>query len=153
MDSPIGCLLITHLPVKAELARRPELAGRPVMIAGGDARRRVVIDAAPEAQAAGVRAGQALTEALSRCADGVALTVDETYLSEVNDSLPTSVFEIADRVEPAGWGEFYLNLTGLAPMYGGEAALASAILSVIDAASLGSRSRLPAWIPIKTQRR
>ena len=57
MDSLIGCLLVTHLPVKAELASRPELAGRPVIVAGGDARRRVVTDAAPEGLAAGVRAG------------------------------------------------------------------------------------------------
>ena len=134
MDSPIGCLLITHLPVKAELARRPECAGRPVMVAGGDARRRLVIDTSPEAQAAGVRAGQPLAEALSRCADAVALSVDDTYLSEVNDSLLTSLLEVADRVEPAGWGEFYLDLTGLAPMYGGETALASAILAAIDTA-------------------
>ena len=134
MNSLIGCLLITHLPVKTELARRPELAGRPVIVAGGDVRRRLVIDMSPEAQAAGVRVGQALTEALSRCADGVALTVDETYLSEVKDSLLASLLEVADRVEPADWGEFYLDLTGLAPTYGGEATLASVILAAIDAA-------------------
>ena len=134
MDSLIGCLLVTHLPVKTELARRPELAGRPVMVAGGAARRRVVIDMSPEAQAAGVRAGQPLAEALSRCADAVALSVDETYLSEVNDAMLASLLEVADRVEPAGWGEFYLDLRGLAPMYGGETVLASAILSAIDAA-------------------
>ena len=99
------------------------------MVAGGDARLRLVIDMSPEAQAAGVRAGQPLTDA-----DGVALTVDETYLSEVNDSLLASLLEVADRVEPAGWGEFYLGLTGLAPMYGGETELASAILAAIDAA-------------------
>ena len=132
MDSPIGCLLITHLPVKAELARRPELAGRPVMVAAGDARRRVVIDASPEAQAAGIRVGQPLAEALSRCAGTVALPVDETYLSEVNDAMLAALLGAADRVEPAGCGEFYLDLTGLAPMYGGETALASAILAAID---------------------
>ena len=134
MESRIGCLLITHLPAKAELVRRPELAGRPVMVASGAARRRLVIDASPEAQAAGVRAGQPLAKALSRCADAVALSVDETNLSEVNDAMLTSLLEVVDRVEPAGWGEFYLDLTGLAPMYGGKTALASAILAAIDAA-------------------
>ena len=129
-----GCLLITHLPVKAELARRPELAGRPVIVAGGDPRRRLVMDAAPEAMAAGVCAGQPLTEALSRCANAVALTVDETCLSEVNDAMLAALLGVADRVEPAGLGRFYLDLTGLAPMYGGETALASAILAAIDAA-------------------
>ena len=134
MDSPTGCLLITHLPVKAELIRQPELAGRPVIVAAGDARRHVVIDTSPEAQAMGICAGQPLTEALSRCADAVALFVDETYLSEVNDAILAALLGVADRVETAGWGEFYLDLTGLAPMYGGEAVLASAILAAIDVA-------------------
>ena len=134
MDSRIGCLLITHLPVKAELARRPELAGRPVMVAGGDARRRVVVDAAPEAEATGVRAGQPLAEALSRCAGAVALPADDRYLNEVNDAMLAALLDVVDRVEPAGWGDFYLDLAGLAPMCGGEAALASAILAAVDAA-------------------
>ena len=133
MDSLIGCLLITHLWVKAELARRPELAGRPVIVAGGDMRRRVVTDAAPEALAAGVRAGQPLTEALSHCADAVALPAADRHLGEVNDAMLAALLAVADRVEPAGLGRFYLDLTGLAPMYGGEAALASAILAAIDA--------------------
>ena len=134
MDSLIGCLLITHLPVKAELARRPELAGRPVIVAGGDMRRRLVTDVSPEALAAGVRAGQPLTGALSRCSRAVALPADHRYLGEVNDAMLAALLGVADRVEPAGWGEFYLDLTGLAPMYGGETALASAILAAIDAA-------------------
>ena len=120
MDSPTGCLLITHLPVKAELARRPELAGRPVIVAGGDARLRVVMDMSPEAQAAGVRDEQPLAEALSHCADAVALPADHRYLNEVNDAMLAALLGVADRVEPAGWGRFYLDLTGLAPMYGGD---------------------------------
>ena len=134
MDSPTGCLLITHLPAKAELARRPEIAGHPVMVTGGDARRRVVMDATPEAQAAGVCAGEPLTEALSRCANAVALPADHRYLNEVNDVMLAALLGVADHVEPAGLGRFYLDLTGLALTYGGETALASAILAAIDAA-------------------
>ena len=89
---------------------------------------------------------------MSHCADGVALTVGETYHGEINDAMLAGLLDVADRVEPAGWGEFYLDLTGLAPMRGGETALASAILPAIDTAPSGSRSRPPAWIPSKTQR-
>ena len=134
MDARVGCLLITHLPVKAELARRPDLAGRPVMVAGGDASRRVVMDMSPEAQAAGVRAEQPLAEALSHCASAVALPADDRHLNEVSDAMLAALLDAADRVEPAGWGEFYLDLTGLALMYGGETVLASAILAAVDAA-------------------
>ena len=34
-STPAGCLLVTHLPVKAELLGRPELAGLPLVITAG----------------------------------------------------------------------------------------------------------------------
>ena len=42
-----GCFLITHLPIKAELVRRPELAGRAVALLDGPESRPVVL-APPE---------------------------------------------------------------------------------------------------------
>ena len=131
MDAAVGCLLVTHFPVKAELARRPDLVGRAVVVATGHSGRRLVVDASPAAR--GVRAGQMLTEALSRCADAVVLAVDDQYLSSFNDDLMHSLFQVADRVEPDGYGRFYLDLTGMASMYGGASGLELAILSAIDA--------------------
>lgn len=60
-----GCLLVTHLPVKAELRRRPEPAGRPLVVTSSGPTRRVVLDASIEAT--GVTAGHTVAEALSRC--------------------------------------------------------------------------------------
>lgn len=131
MDTVVGCLLVTHFPVKAELARQPDLVGRAVVVATGDSGRRLVVDASPEAR--GVRAGQMLTEALSWCADAVVLAVDDHYLSSLNDDLMHSLFQVADRVEPDGYGRFYLDLTGMASMYGGASGLKLAILSAVDA--------------------
>ena len=147
MDTAVGCLLVTHFPVKAELARRPDLAGRALIVATGDSGRRVVVDASPEA--GDVRAGQTLTEALSRCAEAVVLAVDDQYLSSFNDDLTLSLFQVVDRVEPDGYGRFYLDLTGMASMYGGASGLESAILSAVDASlqpRLGLASgKLPAY--------
>ena len=147
MDTAVGCLLVTHFPVKAELARRPDLAVRPVVVATGDSGRRLVVDASPEA--GDVRAGQTLTEALSRCADAVVLAVDDQYLSSFNDDLTRSLLQVTDRVEPNGYGRFYLDLTGMASMYGGASGLESAILSAVDASlqpRLGLASgKLPAY--------
>ncbi len=123
----IGCLLVTHLPVKAVLLRQPELAGQPVIIASSEPNRRVVVDAAAEAR--GVRAGQTLSEALSRCGDGLVLNVDETYLGSFNAALLAGLLDVADRVEPVGYGLFYLDLTGMDAMYGGTPGLAGALLS------------------------
>ena len=51
-----GCLLVTHLPVKAELLRRPELAGQPLVVTTSDRNRQIVLDAS--AEAVRVRGGQ-----------------------------------------------------------------------------------------------
>ncbi len=122
-----GCLLVTHLPVKAELQHRPELAGRPLIITAGGSQRPVVLDAS--AEATGVTAGQSVAAALSRCAGAVTLPVDAGYLSEVNDALLAALWDVVPTVEASGWGVFYLDLTGMAGVYGGTDGLALALLS------------------------
>ena len=130
-DRLTGCLLVTHLPVKAELKRRPELAGRPLVITAGGSTRPVALDASTEAP--GVSAGQTVAEALSRCQDAVTLPVDEGHLSDVNDALLAALWEVVPAVEAAGWGVFHLDLTGMAAMHGGMAALAQALLGAREA--------------------
>ena len=125
-----GCLLVTHLPVKAELQRHPELADRPLIVTNGDAARPQVLDAS--ADAAGVAAGQTVAEALSRCRDAVTIPVDNGYLSAVNDGLLAALWDAVPAVEAAGWGVFYLDLTGMAAMYGGADGLTQALLSAGD---------------------
>ena len=41
----VGCLLVTHFSVKAELRRRLDLAGRPLLLTDGKPARRLVVDA------------------------------------------------------------------------------------------------------------
>ena len=122
-----GCLLVTHLPVKAELQRHPELAGRPLIVTNGAAARPQVLDAS--AEATGVSAGQIVAEGLSHCRDAVTIPVDDRYLSEVNDALLAALWEVVPAVEATGWGLFYLDLTGMTSMYGGTDGLAQALLS------------------------
>ena len=61
-----------------EILRRPELAGRPVVVGGdGDpAKRGVVSTASYEARAFGVHSGQPLRIAARKCPDAVFLAVD-----------------------------------------------------------------------------
>ena len=92
-----GCLLVTHLPVKAELQRRPDLAGRPLVITTAGPARPLALDASPNAT--GVSAGQSVAEALSRCADAVTLPVDTGYLSEVNDGVLATLWDVVPAVE------------------------------------------------------
>ena len=126
-----GCLLATHLPVKAELQRRPELADQPLIVTSGGPTRPVVLDAT--AEATGVIAGQTVAEALSRCQDAVTLPIDDGYLSQVNNALLAALWDVVPAVEAAGWGVFYLDLTGMAGVYGGIDGLAAALLGAGEA--------------------
>ena len=47
--SVFACVLIDHLPVKAEVHRAPSLRGRPVVVAKRSGSQCVVLDASPEA--------------------------------------------------------------------------------------------------------
>ena len=126
----IGCLLITHLPIKAELARRPELASYPVALLDGPDSRPVVLDASHEA--VNVHPGQSLAQAFSRCRDLVTLPADLVYLQAVCDGIDKRLAGVVDRVEPADMGRFYLGLDGMADMYGGETPLLNALLETCN---------------------
>jgi DNA polymerase IV len=76
-----------------EVLRRPELAGRPLIVGGrGDPTERAVVSTASyEARAFGVRSGMPLKTAVRRCPDAVLLPVDfpvyEAASAEVMDTL------------------------------------------------------------------
>ena len=71
----IACVYIPHLAATVALRRRPDLRGRPAVIADQATGTPRIVDATPAA--AGVVAGMTLTAALARCPEarvGVLLT-------------------------------------------------------------------------------
>ena len=127
---PIGCLLITHLPAKAELRRRPELEGRPLIICDGSKGRPRVLDRTPQAGEA--RMGEPLEAALSRCKDAVALWADKEHYEAVSNDLLAALAEVTDRIEPGEPGAFHLDLTGMARLYGGPNNLHQTLLAACN---------------------
>jgi DNA polymerase IV len=95
-----------------EILRRPELAGRPVVVGGdGDPTKRGVVSTANyEARAFGIRSAMPLRTALKRCPEAVFLPVDaDAYLAasrEVMETLRT----FPAVVEVAGWDEAFLEV-------------------------------------------
>lgn len=70
--------MVVHLDldsffVAVERSRRPELAGRPVVIGGRPGSRGMVAAASREARKCGIRVGMPLAQAALRCPDGVFL--------------------------------------------------------------------------------
>jgi DNA polymerase IV len=95
-----------------EVLRRPELAGRPVVVGGdGDPTKRGVVSTANyEARKYGIRSAMPLRTAFKRCPDAVFLPVDsETYLAasrRVMDALRS----FSGVVEVAGWDEAFMEV-------------------------------------------
>nr|WP_229674187.1 DNA polymerase IV [Nakamurella endophytica] len=122
-----------------EVRRRPELAGRPVVVGGrGDpSERAVVATASYEARAFGVRSGMPLRVAARRCPDAVFLPHDreayEAASAEVVDAL-----RAFDRpplvVEILGWDESFLGADTDDP----EATARRIQAAVLDATGLHS---------------
>jgi len=113
----MGDRCVAHLDMDAfyvsvELRRRPELRGRPVIVAGTGPRS-VVTTASYEARRFGV--GSAIPAARARrlCPDGVFLAPDFAYYREASREVMASVRDAAEVVEVVGLDEAYLDLGGL----------------------------------------
>ncbi len=101
-----------------EILRRPELAGRPVVVGGrGDPTERAVVSTASyEARAFGIRSGMPLKSAVRRCPYAVFLPVDfpvyEAASAQVMDTLrrfPGTVVELL------GWDEAFVGIDSFDP--------------------------------------
>ena len=98
--------------VSVELRRRPELRGRPVIVAGTGPRA-VVTTASYEARRFGVGSAMPAARARSLCPEGVFLAPDFAYYRQASREVMASVRALVDAVEVVGLDEAYLDLTGL----------------------------------------
>lgn len=147
-----ACVLITHLPAKAELWRNPELRGKPVLIAAQSARGPLVLDSTP--QMTGVAAGMPLQEALSRCKGALLLEADEPYYNKAFERVLDSLLDRSPVVEKAEMGCAYVDVSGLEAMYGGEPRVMAALLNAVPSqlnARLGlAETKFPAYVAAVT---
>ena len=99
--------------VGAELLRRPELRGRPVVVATGTdpQARGVVMAASYEARAHGVHSALPLAVAHRRCPQAVLSPRDMGYYRELSERVMGMLGRYSDRVEVAGLDEAYLDLS------------------------------------------
>jgi DNA polymerase-4 len=98
--------------VAVELRRRPELRGRPVVVATGTdpGARGVVMAASYEARKFGVHSALPLATAHRRCPEMVLVPRDMGLYREVSGQVMSIVREEVERVEVVGLDEAYLDL-------------------------------------------
>ncbi len=99
--------------VSVEFRRRPELRGRPVIVAGTGPRS-VVTTASYEARRFGVGSAMPAARARRLCPQGVFLAPDFAYYREASRQVMSTVRAAVETVEVVGLDEAYLELTGLA---------------------------------------
>ncbi|GEA89082.1 DNA polymerase IV [Cellulomonas cellasea] len=94
-----------------EVLRRPELAGRPVVVGGrGDPTERGVVSTASyEARELGVHSGLPLRVAVRKAPDAVFLPVDGPAYEAVSDEVMTTLRGPGVLVEVLGWDEAFLG--------------------------------------------
>jgi DNA polymerase IV len=98
--------------VSVELQRRPELRGKPVVVAGSGARA-VVTTASYEARQFGIFSATPAAWARRRCPDVVFVTPDFEEYRRRSREVMAVLRDHVDRVEVVGLDEAYLDLTGI----------------------------------------
>jgi DNA polymerase IV len=117
-----------------EIARRPGLRGKPVVVggAGDPTQRAVVATASYEAREFGIHSGMPLRTAAKRCPDAVFLPSDPPAYNEVSETVMSTLRELPVVVEVLGWDEAFLGAHTSDP----EALAAEVQRAVNDATAL-----------------
>jgi DNA polymerase IV len=107
-----GLLDMDAFYVSVELQRRPELRGKPVVVAGSGARA-VVTTASYEARRYGVFSATPAAWARRRCPDAVFIPPDFDAYRARSKEVMAVLREHVERVEIVGLDEAYMDLTGI----------------------------------------
>jgi len=111
MASTIAHVDMDAFFVSVELLRRPELRGKPVLVATGSiASRGVVMAASYEAREYGVHSALPLAVAHRRCPHAILIPRDMAFYRRASAKVMEVLRRFSDRVEVAGLDEAYLDL-------------------------------------------
>ena len=118
MDDWILHVDLDQFLAAVEVLRRPELAGRPVVV-GGDGNpnrpRQVVATASYEARAFGVRSGMPLGLAARKCPDAVFLPSDRPAYDAASSRVMATLRSFPVTVEVWGWDEAFVGVRAADP--------------------------------------
>lgn len=118
MDATVLHVDLDAFYVSMELLRRPELRGKPVVVAGGLGARGVVNTCSYEARKFGVRSAMPVSRARQLCPEAVFLESDFEYYAGASRTFHEILAEYTPFVEPAGADEGYLDVAGSERLFG-----------------------------------
>ncbi|MBD0347720.1 MAG: hypothetical protein ICV59_01085 [Thermoleophilia bacterium] len=127
----IACLTIPGFELRAALRSRPHLARRAAALAPLPGREPLLGPVTAAAEAAGVKPGMRLGEALATCPSLVLVEQDPAGADDEWEAIVRRLEDSGFAVESAGLGTAYFQTDGVERLYGGvKAALQRALASV-----------------------
>lgn len=129
-----GCTVL-HVDMDAfyascEVARHPELQGRPVII--GTGQRSVVSAASYEARAYGINSAMPVSRARRLCPQGVFLPVDMRYYRAISHQIfHTVFFRVTDIIEQVSVDECFMDISGALMQWDRPSSIASWIRQTV----------------------
>ncbi len=108
-----------------ELRRRPELRGRPMIVAGGE--RGVVLSATYEARAFGVRSAMPMGRARRMCPAAVVVPPDHAAYRAASVEIMKIFRDFTPLVAPLSVDEAFLDVAGARALFGSPPRIAAAI--------------------------
>ena len=151
-----ACCWIPLFALRCELARRPELASRPVALLAPDtARTPRVWQVAPLARRAGVKPGMTVSQAIGLCPALKLCEPDPVHYDEQFSRLAAALVTVSPVVEPVELGRVFVGIDGLEGLYGGPEGQIEAVIESVRrldgwAVSEDTRTnRLPAYPPTR----
>ncbi|ROS77199.1 DNA polymerase IV [Cellulomonas sp. PhB143] len=134
-DEESGCSIL-HVDLDAffasvEVARRPELRGRCVVVGG--AGRGVVLAASYEARAFGVQSAMPMTRALRLCPQAVVVPPDRAAYQAVSESVMGMLRAVTPLVEQVSVDEAFCDVSGARRRIGPPSEIARRLRAEVEA--------------------
>jgi protein ImuB len=150
----IACLLVSDLPLAAELRAHPELRGVPLAIASGAGSRAEILAISPEAARSGVRPFTTVVHGRAACAELCVRVASPALERAARDALLDAALSTSPRAEAAplcsgiyaAEAAVYIDARGVTSLFHSEAGFAGALIA--RAEKLG----LPAVVAIASSR-
>ena len=150
----LACVLVPLFPLAARLRSEPDLKGEAVVICEGNGNAARVVAASRRAREKGVRAGQTLPQARAVLPGLTARARDRESERAAQEALLEAADTFSPRVEDAGLGVVYVDLTGtpglnaqpstLNVSHSLEQILGRNIIAAVEKAALSARVGLAA---------
>jgi DNA polymerase-4 len=113
--------------VSVEQVLNPELKGKPVIVGGDPERRGVVASASYEARPFGIHAGMPSSKARRLCPQAIFIRANFSLYKDASAKFMKILGAFSPHIEPLGFDEAYLDVTGYEEPYDSPQKLALAL--------------------------